>query len=288
MTLHYRVDCTQGCGESLRLVDLTKHIKEKCPCVPVKCPFHECGCSFSGTRGEMEKHMEENSHGEFAMGIFKTAASAMEGQKQVISESVGEFKTLVESLVSIVGELKQQVESQNTKIQTLERIIQDSERTRQLNHDCHKDIMSNLNAKVDRLTTVAEETKDQTKKRARPGEGESSRTKYRNQQVARLKAENKELTNKLSSVPTSIAAASGTNNAEAGSSSDPVNVETDDAEPGASAGADSEANSASSSAANPLVVDVDAAADAGKRVRYNPTSPAYSPTSPGYSPTSPS
>lgn len=291
MTIEYRVVCTQGCGESLRLIDLTKHIKEACTCVPVKCPFHEYGCSFSGTRGEMEQHLKDNSHGEFAMGIFKSTASAIDGQKQEVVNSMGEFKTLVESLVSTVGELKNTIAAQDSKIQNLERNIADSERLRQQNHDQYKDSMASFKESVDALALLVQETKDQTKKRARPGEGESSRTKYRNQQVARLKAKNKELSDQLDSFMDSTTSAVGRNNAEAGSSSDPVNVEADGPEPGASAdasaGASADAEPASSSSANPLVVDVEAATNAGKQVPYQPTSPVYSPTSPSYSPTSP-
>ena len=293
MTIEYRIVCTQGCGESLRLIDLTKHIKEKCPCVPVKCPFHEYGCSFSGTRGEMEQHLKDNSHGEFAMGIFKSTASAIDGQKQEVVNSMGEFKTLIESLVSTVDELKTKIEAQESRIFTLSRLIDDSERNRRQNHDQYKESMASFKESADALALLVQETKDQTKKRARPGEGESSRTKYRNQQVARLKAKNKELSDQLDSFMDSTTPAVGRNNAEAGSSSDPVNVEADGPEPGPSADASADAEPASSSAANPLVVDVEAAAavatapNAGKQVPYQPSSPAYSPTSPSYSPTSP-
>ena len=51
------VECPNGCGEAVQVVELSKH-RAECPLEPGKCPFHELGCAFKGQRCNVQAHLQ--------------------------------------------------------------------------------------------------------------------------------------------------------------------------------------------------------------------------------------
>jgi hypothetical protein len=53
--------CPNGCGESLLRRDMPSHHNLECPNAKISCEFHKLGCTFEGTRSEINQHNMQNA-----------------------------------------------------------------------------------------------------------------------------------------------------------------------------------------------------------------------------------
>lgn len=120
---HYRVceemkvSCPKNCGEKLCRGDLNVH-EEKCPNVPIECPFFDAGCRAGLTRKELDKHLEESTTAHlmnFVTGynVLKADVETLKTELKAASDKNEDLKS---SIAIEVAKIKGTMEIPNSEL----------------------------------------------------------------------------------------------------------------------------------------------------------------------------
>ena len=190
LTLDHRVECPQQCGESFSLDKLKKHMQEKCPNGLVPCPMASIGCEHVLKRCEIQQHLKDDNHSHLAMGFMLKMSAAHEQQMTAMKGIVEDQGKKIESQAATISNLNTALASHTTTMSTNTTAI-----------NGFKTKLDSVEKKLDTALSDGEHSLKQiaiqTKKRASPGEGTSSRAVRGRAQVERQNAELSELREKV-------------------------------------------------------------------------------------------
>lgn len=180
MTLEKECECPLKCGDTFRIDKIKAHMQKDCQNAVVPCPMARFGCAHNMKRSEVAEHMATDSHANLAMAFFLKATE--------------DFNTKVDELKGTIGNLRGTVQSQAATITNLNSALANHQSS--LNaHGVKIDGLKTSHDTVERKLNEAlsdgpyslKQIADQTKKRARPGEGQSDRSRREKSQIQKLK-----------------------------------------------------------------------------------------------------
>lgn len=200
LTLCQTMACPLGCGHDFQLIKLVEHMESECPKKVVPCPFHEYGCKASMARENVEEHLRTDDHTGIAMAFFFMSSKDNEMRINQYQAETDSLKQIIRTQTDTIANMQTALASQTSATTDLSTHIQ---------------TLSSAQVRIERkldevlsdgphsLKAIAE----QTKKRARVGEGVSGRAQRRYNQIDKLKGEVVELKSKLPELPDEEAAA---------------------------------------------------------------------------------
>ena len=182
MTLEIQVECALGCGEKFRLDKVKAHMQQDCKNTIVPCPLAKFGCEHNMKRSEIAEHMRTDPHSHLAMAFFLKATE--------------EFKTEINGLKSTIESQNSKLESQaatitnlNSALATLTTSVASTGTKIDALKTKHDTVDRKLNDVLSDGPNSLAQIAEQTKKRARPGEGTSARSMREKSQIQKQKEE---------------------------------------------------------------------------------------------------
>lgn len=301
------VKCVFGCGHTCTLSKIVAHIHENCPEATCKCPIE--GCEFKGKRSEISEHLsDEGAHSKLAVVFMMKAWREMENENKQLKEKIDTLAATVSSLSDVVRETQTFSKEAMTSTNELKKTCDDM---RVLLSDC-------VNSDEYGLKQLVQNTR----KRASPGQGNSKRTKRKNNQIERQKSEieslrklipeaAQELDAEMGNADSATATTASTTTASAAASSSssssavPVEASGDDKKEDEKEDEHGVASEIRNGKRKRTPIDEEevdeedeeetavgsgdgAGSSSSHQRRVASINPAYVPTSPAYSPTSPS
>lgn len=186
MTLDTEAECPQKCGHSFKIGILKAHMQKDCPNGVVPCPMAKLGCEHVMKRCEVQQHLKDDNHMQYAMGFMMMMDEKHE-------KHINALETVIGAQNNKIGELNATVTNLNSALAAQTSAV-DSCRNKTNDVKVETDKMSK---KLDEALAEGEyslkQIAIQTKKRASPGEGQSARAKRERSQVSRQNAELAEL-----------------------------------------------------------------------------------------------
>ena len=171
LTLEQVVSCPSGCGQSIHLSNLKEHLKAVCPSFEVPCPMANVGCTFKTRRSDMAEHLRNDNHSQFAMGFFLRVSQQFNAENKRLKHVTEQQSTKIDSLTTVVTDIKNMLESTRSGTRAVCQGI--------------RDLKERVGEVVDDDEYGLKVVAQQTRKRASPGNGESSRTVRKNNQIQR-------------------------------------------------------------------------------------------------------
>ena len=171
LTLEQVVQCPSQCGQNIHLSNLKKHLKEVCPAFEVPCPMANVGCTFKTRRSEMTEHLRNDNHSQFAMGFFLRVSQQFNAENKRLKSVTEDLSTKIDSLTTMVTDIKNVLESTRSGTRAVCQGI--------------RDLKDRIGEVVDDDEYGLKVVAQQTRKRASPGNGDSSRTVRKNSQIQR-------------------------------------------------------------------------------------------------------
>ena len=97
---YYPVQCTNGCGKSIKIQHLKDHISNDCPLTVINCEFSHVGCKVKLLRKDIPAHFAEN--------VIKHVSLQAKSYKEEISQLKEENKQLKQHIDKLTQDLKLQ------------------------------------------------------------------------------------------------------------------------------------------------------------------------------------
>lgn len=186
MTLEIEVECGLNCGEKFRLDKVKNHMQNVCKNAIVPCPMAPFGCEHNMKRCEVAEHMRSDPHTHLAMAFFMKTTDAFKTEIAGLKTSIAEQNTKIESQAATISNLNTALAAHTTTVTTNTSAI-DGFKTKLDTQE--RKLNEVLSDGPNSLKQIAE----QTKKRSRPGQGQSDRSVREKSQIQRLKGELEEL-----------------------------------------------------------------------------------------------